>query len=180
MKNLILGLVEKSNQEEKNILVNLFMQDDLDSIARKDPCYEGLRPQEVDIYLDIVTKPDFSRIEKELDLKVHPDLVEYWSQIWCPLLEINNKKAITQHHTDEKIFVNLLRSQSHLDYLVDDIEMYTEEMNDLGAKGVFFPIGFKEDGWNILFNNDDGSVYVQDHDPCDYKKVANSIVEFYS
>jgi len=177
MKNLIRNLVQSDSSCEE---MDIFSFDDLESIASQDECYSGLSPQDVDIFLEIKTKPDFSLIENKFDIKMHSELVEYWSQIWCPGFTAMNKKSVTANHTDEKIFVHLLTSQSHLDILDDDIEMYTQEMNDFGIEGVFFPIAFKEDCWNILFNNLDGCVYIQEHDPCEYVKVSNSIREFYS
>ena len=62
----------------------------------------------------------------------------------------------------------------------EDIEMYTEEMNEMGFEGIFFPIAFKDDCWNILFNNEDGCVYIQEHDPVQASKIAESIKDFYS
>lgn len=174
MKTLIRNII--SNAEE----VEPFDSVHLQCIASKDECYSGLSPQEVDIYLEVKTKPDFSGIEETFEIIMHPELVEHWSQVWCPLFIAINKKSVTTNHTDEKIFVHLLTSQLHLDHLINDIEMYTQEMNDLDVEGVFFPIAFKEDCWNILFNNLDGCVYIQEHDPCEYVKAANSIREFYS
>lgn len=154
-----------------------FESHDIESILSNDK-YDDLSAEEG--FIDIKTKPDFSLIEEQFEIKMHSELVEYWSQIWAPIFTIENKKAITESHDDENIFVGLLTSQIHLEMLIDDIEMYTQEVNDDGIEGVFFPIAFKEDGWNILFNNLDGCVYIQEHDPSGVIKISNSIREFYS
>lgn len=176
MKNLIQKLIASEGNCEE---ISVFITQDLWSIEDYETSYNNLKPQDIDIYLDIKTPPSFSRIERELNITMHPELVDFWSQIWCPGFSIINKKSVTEIHTDDQMHVNFLRSQSHLDHMIDDIEMYSEEMNDFGVDGVFFPIGFKEDSWIILFNNNDGAVYISEHDPCGYVKAANSIKEFF-
>lgn len=176
MKNLIIKLISSEDNCKE---IDIFTSEDLTHISEYDTSYANLKPENVDVYLEAKTPPSFTRIEREFDITMHPDLVDFWSQIWCPGFSIINKKSVTDIHTDEQMYVNFLKSQSYLDYMIDDIEMHTEEMNSFGVDGVFFPIGFKEDGWIILFNNKDGSVYISEHDPCGYVKAAETIKEFF-
>jgi hypothetical protein len=159
---------------------DIFMTYELESISKFDPNIETLKPEEVDLYIDMDRKPHFSVFENAFKVEIREELKEYWSQFWCPSFTVVNEKAITKHHDDKNIFVNLLKSPECLEEMIEDIEMYTEEMNEMGIEGLFFPIAFKEDGWNILFNNKDGKIYIQEHDPIECSKIADSIKDFYS
>lgn len=160
-------------------VMDRFTESDLKSIRNYDEYYEDLNFDYVDICLDIKVKPDFNRIEEMFKINMHSELVEYMSKIWCPAFRVVNKKSIIPNHSNDEIYVRFLSSPEHLDMLIEDIEMYTKEMNNVGVEGVFIPIASKDDGWNILFNNLDGCIYIQEHDPCGAIKVAESIQEFY-
>lgn len=162
--------------EESDILLSC----QVDSIKSFDPKYKDLERSDIDMYLDIKKKPDFSRLENKNGITLRQELKEYWSQFWCPSFTMTNKKAITELHDSDKIFVNLLGSPDDLLEISEDIEMYTEEMNEMGFEGIFVPIAFKDDGWNILFNNENGCIYIQEHDPIQALKIAESIKDFYS
>lgn len=177
MKEFLEELFKREESfEESDILFSY----QVESIRAFDPEYKELKDSDIDMYLDIKKKPDFSEIENEYGITLHSELKEYWSQFWCPSFTTKNKKAITQLHDSEKIFVNLLSCPDDLLDIAQDIEMYTEEMNEMGFEGVFIPIAFKDDGWNILFNNENGCVYIQEHDPIEASKIAESIKDFYS
>ena len=179
MKQLLDSIMQKETSFKES---DVFFSEDIHSISMFDHEYKNLKKEDIDICLNIVKKPDFNIFKERFCVELHEDMKDFWSQYWCPSFSVLNKKAITNNHSDNFVYVNLLSSPSMLELTIEDIELYSEEMNEENDSfdgAIFLPIAFKTDGWVILFNNNNGSIYIQEHDPCGYIKIADSIKDFF-
>lgn len=181
MKDILLTVLDEKQCDDD---IELITECELDKIIAFDPHEEYLAEVGLCFFVerfDMHKKVDFSQLESELGIKLHPSVVEYFSCFWSPSVKIVNEKSASDSYPAPEMYMDFFKSPEAVDTLQQTIARLTSAFSDAELEGeLYVPIGSKQDGWLIAVNNNTGAVALLGHDPLGIEIKAASIYDFFS
>lgn len=179
MKDILQAVFKKEGNGEE---VGFLSKGELTDIIAFDDHDEYKNAIDPFTYPDVLSmhkKIDFLALETTLRVKLHASIIEYFSCFWADYIQIRNKKAVSDHHSNIEMDMTFLSCPSNIEQLKEKIDELNNDLYDIDDV-LYIPIGRKMDGWKIAVNNNDGAVYVVGYHSYNMQKKANSIRDFFS
>lgn len=114
-----------------------------------------------------------SDLEITYGVKFPLDLYKYVISYWKPYLEFIDVDEDEEDYAINYIFFETLPGKE-LDVLISNMKSFYE----IGGSRSYIPIGFDDVGDWLLLKSDDGTVWIEDTDFCEYRFIDKSLHDF--